>query len=140
MKLLIACLVVLSLLFCLPAAACPPATQAVVGAGYGDSCAAPVSSLGSVGYGMPVVAQAPAYGVGMSFGAGGYGAMAAPVALAPVRRYGMVRSFGAVAPLYGGFSSGAAFGAPVVHQTVVVQRPGLLGRLRAARQGFRRGF
>jgi hypothetical protein len=116
----------------------PPSTQAAFGAGYGDPCVAPVSSFGAAGYGMPVVAQAPAYGVSMNFGAGGYGAMAAPVALAPVRHYGMVRSFGAVAPLYGGSSSGAAFAAPVVQ--VVHTRPGLIGRLRAARQGFRRGF
>jgi hypothetical protein len=140
MKLIITLAAAIALLLCLPvaASACPPATQAVVGAGYGDPCAAPVSSFGAGGYGMPVVAQAPAYGVSMNFGAGGYGAMAAPVALAPVRHYGMVRSFGAAAPLYGGSFSAGAFGAPVVQ--VVHTRPGLLGRLRAARQGFRRGF
>jgi hypothetical protein len=114
MRLLVAFAAVIALLLCLPAAApaCPPATQAVFGAGYGDSCAAPV---GAVGYGMPLVAQAPAY---------------------------MVRPVVAAAPLYGGFSSVGAYGASpvIVNQTVVRGRPGLLGRLRAARQGFRRGF
>jgi hypothetical protein len=71
MKLLIACLVVLSLLVCLPAAASAN--------GYGM----PVSALGGAGYGAPVA---------------------------------------------------------VVNQAVIHHRPGLLGRIHAARQAFHRGF
>jgi hypothetical protein len=131
MKPRIVCLVVLLLLVCLPAAASAN--------GYGM----PVSALGGAGYGAPVaVVQAPACGVGMNFGAVGYGAAGAPVALAPVQGYRVVQSLGAAAPLYGGSCSVGGFGASpvIVNQAVIHHRPGLLGRIHAARQAFRRGF
>jgi hypothetical protein len=125
MKLLIACLVVLSLLVCLPAAACPPATRATFGAGYGSPMA--------FGAGQDC-------GVSANFG-GGYGAMVAPVAALPVASYGMVNQVGVAAPLYGGYSSVGVSGVPMVNNvTVVHHRPGLLGRIHAARQAFHRGF
>jgi hypothetical protein len=111
MKLLVAFAAVIALLLCLPAAASAN--------GYGAP--APVAFV-----------QASA----------GYGAMVAPVQFVPVQGYSMAPSFGAAGPLYGGSCSGVGFGASpvIVNQTVVRGRPGLLGRLRAARQGFRRGF
>jgi hypothetical protein len=67
--------------------------------------------------------------------------MVAPVAVAPVMPYGMVNQVGVAAPLYGGYSSVGVSGVPMVNSvTVVHHRPGLLGRIHAARQAFRRGF
>lgn len=124
--------VALAFLFLLvaPASACPPVAPAQAfgggfGAGYGG------------GFGAPVVVD-PGYGVQANFGVGNYGVNAAFGAPA----FGV----GVATPLYGsglGFSGVGYGGVPLLASrggAVIVRRPGLFGRIRAARRGFFRGF
>jgi hypothetical protein len=162
MKLFIACLAALVLLFAPAATACPPVDpdgggSFSYGSGYGaDACAAPMVAGnfgGYGGYGGAMVA-APSYGV-QSFAAPSYGAAVVRqhIVAAPAysysgfsgRRFGggfrggygvvaapVVRQRIVAAPVYG---YGTVVTAPVV--AVPVRAP---GPIRGAFQGFRAGL
>jgi hypothetical protein len=142
MKLFIACLATLALLFASSATACPPVDPdgggsfSSFGAGYGaDMCATPMAVAGNFGVGAGSCAApaasftAPAYGYSASFAAPVYSAplVQRQVFAAPAYGYGAsfaapvrVRSFGyGVGRRSGGFGvgsyGGAVVAAPVVH-------------------------
>jgi hypothetical protein len=126
MRLFIACLAALALLFASSATACPPVDPDGGGSfsfgGYGaEACAAPMVAGNFGGYGGGAMVAAPSYNYG-----GGVG-FAAPAPIFTMRQFRAQ----SVMPVYGGGFSGRRFGggfrggystvvaAPVVRQRIV---------------------